>query len=152
MLLDDKVARLLPRARKTIEILARKHHSGGAWGSGLCGYCGIASRFLISLAESNNIRGMKLVCGTFIYDNALHCWVEYKGFYIDLTISQFDFHENKKYKVGKVNDVFYRANYNPNLIGSQAVNYQKKWTEGQDYASYATILWKIYRENNGTIL
>jgi hypothetical protein len=108
------------------------------------GYCGIASRFLISLAQRNHIYGMRLVCGLF--NTTTHCWVEYEGFCIDTTISQFSGFEDLKYKVCRVKDDFYNTYYYPHLIGTKAARHQRRWELGQAYESYSSLLWKIHKK------
>ncbi len=142
--LSNEVMNLILHARKSLEELI-KYHNGGLWGNGLAGYCGIASRFLINLAKRNHIYGFELVCGTF--DGMTHCWVQYNNYCIDLTISQFEGFENKAYRVCLINSDFYRSHYNPDMIGSSAVRYQKLWEHGQSYESFASILWRFHRKN-----
>lgn len=155
MQLSSKIIQLITHARESVEELASTYHKGGAWGEGLAGYCGIASRFLIALARRNNIYGMRLICGTF--GHITHCWVEYNGYCIDLTISQFEGFEDKKYKICRVNDMFYITNYFPEIIGTNAVRYQKQWELGQNYESCSGLLWRIHKSNyireyNGLLL
>ncbi len=85
---------------------------------------------------------MNLVCGAF--DGLTHSWVEYDGFCIDITISQFTGFESKKYKICRVDDDFYMMYYSVDVRGSAAVSHQKKWTFGQDYGRHSKLLWKIY--------
>lgn len=155
MALSAEIIQLIAHARKSVEELADTHHNGGAWGEGLTGYCGIASRFLISLARRNNVYGMRLMCGTF--GHITHCWVEYNNFYIDLTISQFEGFSQKKYKVGCISDRFYLYNYFPQISGAKAARYQKQWELNQNYESCSGLLWRIHKNNyireyNGLIL
>jgi hypothetical protein len=147
-MLNAKIVSLIKCARKTVEYLAKNDHEGGLWSYdndlSLCGYCGISSRFLISLGKYHNIHNMKLVCGTF--DNKTHCWILYdNNYYIDLTISQFSSFETKKYIVGKIDDKFYKQHYRPEMKGYVATSFQKTWEDGQAYEKYARQLWRIYK-------
>lgn len=161
MSISPQIIQLVSHARESVEELAATYHNGGTWGDDLTGYCGIASRFLIALARRNNIYGMRLVCGTFghIADDThdgTHCWVEYDGFCIDLTISQFGF-PKKKYKICLITDKFYLANYFPEMAGTHAVKFQKQWELGQNYESCSSLLWRIHKANyvkeyNGLVL
>lgn len=130
------------RSRKAVEILADNYHEGGFWGSGLTGYCGIASRFLVNLAKKYDIK-MQLVVGLF--NGMTHCWVEYDGFCIDLTISQFKSFNTKKFSICKINDQFYNRYYTPDMRNNSAVRHQRTWQGGQEYSSHANLLWSIYR-------
>lgn len=145
MTLPSKIIELIVHARKTVGDLAEKYHGGGAWGNGLTGYCGIASRFLISLARRNGIYNMRLIAGSF--DGKTHCWVEYGDFCIDLTISQFNGFENTPYRICYRSYEFYKYYYKPEVIGSAAVQYQKKWDLGQSYESCSSLLWRIHKAN-----
>lgn len=151
MPLCDKTIRLIRHSRKTIEELAESYHDGGNWGDGLAGYCGIASRFLIGLAKRNGIYGMRLVCGTFNdpawEEPVTHCWIEYKEFCIDLTISQFSEFHNKPYRICLLDSDFYRSHYLSELSGSNAVKHQKQFEDGQNYESCSSILWRIHKKN-----
>lgn len=142
-MLTQELINLIESARETVFRLSNDYHNGGLWSgqNDLCGYCGIASRFLVSLARSKGIE-MKLACGGF--DGFTHSWVEYDGFCIDLTISQFSGFEHKKYKICRVDDDFYRRYYSFDVKGSAAVSFQKKWGYGQDYGRHSKVLWKIY--------
>ena len=145
MILSTEIIELIVHARKSLDILVRKYHNGGNWGDGVAGYCGIASRFLISLARRNGVYNMRLVCGLF--DNMTHCWVECGDFCIDITISQFKGFKDKAYRICKIDSDFYNAHYLPEMIGTPAVKYQKQWEQGQDYESYASTLWRIHKKN-----
>lgn len=145
MSLSSEIIQLIVHARISVKELSDKYHNGGSWGHGLTGYCGIASRFMISLARRNGIYGMRLVCGTF--DGMTHCWVEYNGFCIDLTITQFSGFQHKAYRISTVNGDFYRTHYTPAMIGCSAMRHQKQWEHGQNYESCATILWHIHKKN-----
>lgn len=150
MIIDDKVIQLTVHVRRSLEKLAREH-GGGYWGSGLTGYCGIASRFLINLAKRNGIYNMRLVCGFFndraFHEPSTHCWIEYNDFCIDLTISQFSEFHNKAYRICLIDSDFYRLHYTPEMIGSIAVKYQKQWENGQNYESCANSLWRIHKKH-----
>lgn len=163
--LSNEILELIIHTRKSVEELAIVYHDGGMWGDGLAGYCGIASRFLISLFRRNGIHNARLICGTFgtvESDGAFrpsqltHCWVEYGDFCIDVTISQFAGFEKKKYRICKKDSEFYYTHYFPELVGSTAVKYQKQWDE-QSYESCSSILWRIHKVNyvkeyNGLVL
>jgi len=154
MALNSKIVSLISSARNTIEDLADNYHQGGAWGMGLAGYCGIASRFLIDLFRQNNLKAY-LVCGLF--DNQTHCWVEYGNYCIDLTISQFEGFEQKRFSICTKNSIFYRTHYKIEMAGVAAVRYQKQWEHGQDYESWSSLIWRIHnssytKEYNGLVL
>jgi len=155
MTLSNEIIQLIVHARKSVEELADKYHDGGNWGDNLTGYCGIASRFFINLAKRNGIYNMRLVCGTF--DGMTHCWVKYGDFCIDLTISQFNGFQNRRYRICKIDSDFYRTYYLPEMTGSSAVKYQKQWEDGQNYGACSNLLWQIHkskyiREYNGLVL
>ena len=142
MTLCNEMMQLIIHARRSVERLADEYHD---WGPNLAGYCGIASRFLINLGKRNGIHNMRLVCGTF--DDNTHCWVEYDGFCLDITITQFNGFQNKAYRICMIDSDFYREHYMPAIIGHSAVKQQKQWELGQDYESCATILWQIHKRN-----
>lgn len=155
MSLDKNIITLVEHARHSVEELAYKYHDGGAWGPDLAGYCGIASRFFISLARRNNIYNTRLICGLF--DGMTHCWIEYGDFCIDITISQFAGYKNRRYRIFKIDSDFYRAHYTPEIIGTAAVRHQKQWELGQNYESCSSLLWRIHKakyikEYNGLLL
>lgn len=145
MELCSEIIQLIVHTRRSVDQLANKYHNGGNWGAFLTGYCGIASRFLISLARRNGIHNMRLVCGAF--NKATHCWVEYENFCIDITISQFEGFHSKAYRICMTDSDFYRSHYMPKIFGSSAVKHQKHWEQGQNYESCASILWRIHRKN-----
>lgn len=151
MALSNKIIQLISHARESVDELANKHHNGGFWGDGLAGYCGVASRFLISLARRNGIHNMHLVCGSFndkkYSSPSTHCWVIYGKFCIDITISQFDGFKDKKYRICTTDSVFYRTHYIPELAGAPAVRCQKQWEEGQNYEKHSPFLWQIHKHN-----
>lgn len=164
-MLSAELIALCQHAHDSVEELAFKYHDGGLWGLYLNGYCGIASRFLVNLAKRNGIFDMRLVCGGFCdltvneEDQIVttHCWIEYNGFCIDLTISQFDSFNTKKISICSIGDEFYNSHYIPELIGSRAVKNQRTWTLGQNYESCSKYLWRIHhkkypREYNGIFL
>lgn len=144
MSISAEIVSLISHTRQTVEELANTYHDGGAWGNGLAGYCGIASRFLIGLFKRNNLNAY-LVCGLF--DGQTHCWVEYQDFCIDLTISQFEGFEHKKFSICVKRSEFYRKHYTFNLAGVSAVRYQKQWELGQNYESCSGLLWRIHKAN-----
>lgn len=165
--LPNEILELIIHTRKSIEELANTYHDGGRWGEGLAGYCGIASRFFISLLRRNGIYNARLVCGSFgttevdgiFYPNLElpHCWVEFGEFCIDITISQFDGFENKKYRICKKGSEFYSSHYFPQLAGTSAVKHQRQWELGQDYESCSSLLWRIHKSKyikdyNGLVL
>lgn len=145
MQLSNEIIQLIVYTRRVVEALAKQHNH--PWGDYLTGYCGIASRFFISLAERNHIYNMRLVCGTFM--DMTHCWVEYNGFCIDITISQFNSFQHKKYKICRLGAPFYTNHYVPEMIGIAAIKRQKQWQQGQAYENCSDKLWCIYQSKYG---
>lgn len=143
-MLTPQLITIIKKVRNTIEELNLQLNN--PWGNNLCGFCGIASRFLIRAANHNGIRNMRLVYGYFENDYNTHCWVEYSGFAIDLTISQFSGFDKLKYRICKVGDEFYNAHYIPCVIGKEAISYQKQWRGGQAYSKHANMLWSMYNK------
>lgn len=139
-MLSNKIISFVQDVCMVIEEVS--HYENSLNINGLVGYCGISSRFLIALARKNNIHNMKLVCGTF--NGAVHCWVHYDKYCIDVTISQFNPFDKLKYKICIIGDEFYKLHYKPDVIGSPAIRRQKKWRE-QAYGRYALTLWDTYR-------
>ena len=143
--LNSHIVELCRRAALSVKHLATEYHNGGLWSAAypLTGYCGIASRFLVSVAEVNGISSMEPVVGLF--DDQTHCWVEYGKFCIDLTIAQFEGFEHKQFSVCKIGDEFYKQHYELGFRGKEAVKEQRSWYSGQRYEDHSVFLWHIYR-------
>jgi phage gp46-like protein len=87
-------------ARKRTEEIERKTFVDRGWWypsgptlSRLAGYCAIGSKILYNLAQE--AKWTKVVAVQGKYDEEDHCWVEYKGWILDVTATQF----NIKHKV-----------------------------------------------------
>ncbi len=143
--LNAYIVELCRRAALSVKHLAAEYHNGGLWSVEypLTGYCGIASRFLVSVADVNGIGDMELIVGLF--DDQTHCWVEYGKFCIDLTIAQFEGFEHKSFSVCRVDDRFYKQHYEVGLYGKSAVEEQRTWKDKQRYEDHSIFLWHIYR-------
>jgi len=138
--LSNDIMLLILKARKDIERLASLNEDITC-GPGLAGYCGIISRYLIDLMELSGISGASLCCGRF--NKLTHCWVEYGGFCLDLSISQFLGFAKKKYKICRVGDCFYSTYYENELDHRSAIEYQKTWGI-QAYETYQDKLLKTF--------
>lgn len=109
-------------ARKEIEHLSAIERGSKF----LTGYCGIASRYLESIANKENIFP-EFVGGSFLSYNRInneyesisgHTWIEYKDYIVDITATQF---KNVSFKVNRnFNKVYVCRATNP--------HYAKDWT------------------------
>lgn len=128
-------------ARRHVEILHRRINIGNRF---LAGYCCIASRHLLALAQSYDI-DVSFLCGWFIKKEkkAGHCWIERDGFIIDLTATQFGI--NKK--------VYVTESSNPNYCkfaeGNAAIENTRGWiVHNQKYEQYQPELDEILKKEN----
>lgn len=130
----SKLITLAKFARKRIEILSRVENGPPH----LQGYCGIAARYLELLAARENI-SPDFIVGHFRSFNRIlneynwrsgHCWIEYEGYIIDTTATQF------RNVITKVNrdfskKVYISRNINPHYykeaFGEDAVSKVRAW-------------------------
>src|SRR5277367_897508 len=121
-------------ARKRIETLSKVEKGPPH----LQGYCGIASRYLELLGKRENIfpdfivghfRSFNRILDEYSW-RAGHCWIEYDGYIIDLTATQF---RNVITKVERdfSKKVYISRNTNPHYYkeasGEDAVNKVRAW-------------------------
>jgi len=130
----SKLITLARTARKKIEALSQVE-SGPAH---LQGYCGIAARYIELLASKESI-SPDLVVGHFRSYNRIlneycwragHCWIEYDGYIIDLTATQFrnvitkiDRDFSKKVYISRNNN----PHYYKEAIGNDALDIVRSW-------------------------
>ena len=137
--IEDKELKLLfkvaKRARRDLEVLNLINKDN----LNMIGYCGIGARWLQHLAKR---KGMKVdfIIGRYNdeINSSHHCWVEYDGYIIDITATQFGFSDN----ISLIDETDYR--YNKTAKNSKAIRLMKNWPHYQKYIKCTNALKKIH--------
>ena len=135
---DEKLQVLIKvakRARRDLEVLNLL--SGG--NLNMTGYCGVGSRWLQRLAHKKGI-DIDFIVGKY-NDHIVssdHCWVQYNGYIIDITATQFGFVD--RIIVLKDNDFRYTCR----LKNIKAIVAMKNWPHSQKFIKHNNKLKKIH--------